>query len=450
MTGIPGQALAATQSESGATLLDEVESFIGRYVAFPNNETLTTVTLWAAHTHALDSFDSTPRLALLSPEPGSGKTRALEVLDALTPNPLHSLSASPAAVFRLIDADRPTLLCDEVDNLFGRSGRDDDNADLRALLNAGHRRGATIPRCVGPTHGVQRFTVFAAAALAGLGDLPDTLMSRSVVVRMRRRAPDEQVRPWRQRTDPPIGYEFRDRLAVWTESNADALRLEPVMPEGVTDRPADVWEPLLAVADAAGGHWPDRARAACVDLTRPSVSRGASLGIRLLADLHAIFDGDLMATSTILDCLRGLDESPWESLRGKPLDPRGLARILGGYGIESRNVRIGSSVLRGYRRDDLFDTWQRYLPPAEALHPLHPQHTRSEPVNPVADAEGVADVSATGLTSATESEPSTRDVADVADVADLRERETVDLILDTFEGSTVEASPAPPRPEVEP
>jgi hypothetical protein len=130
-------------------------------------------------------------LALLSPEPGSGKTRTLEVLEDLVPAPMHVLSASTAAIFRTIEVEQPTLLLDEVDAIFGRRGKDDNNEDLRALLNAGHRIGATIPRCVGPSHEVRRFPVYAAVALAGLGDLPDTLMTRSVVIRMRRRAPGE-------------------------------------------------------------------------------------------------------------------------------------------------------------------------------------------------------------------------------------------------------------------
>lgn len=389
MTGdMPDGALTVAHGEAGSALLADVEDFIGQYVAFPSEAARIAGTLWAAHTHALDCFDSTPRLALLSPEPGSGKTRVLEVLESLAPNPLHSLSASPAAVFRLIDAERPTLLCDEVDNLFGKSGRDDDNADLRGLLNAGHRRGATIPRCVGPRHEVHRFPVVAAVALAGLGDLPETLMSRAVIVRMRRRAPNEHIEPWRQRTVPPIGHLLRDRLAAWTEANTEALKREPAMPPGVTDRPADVWEPLLAVADAAGGDWPGRARAACVELSAPSVAREASLGVKLLADLRTVFDGEQMATAAILERLHALDESPWADLRGRPLDARGLARILGGYSIESTKVRIGASTPRGYRREDLYDAWLRYLP-ASAEQPEQPEHPRSAGANRVPDGERV-------------------------------------------------------------
>jgi hypothetical protein len=155
----------------GAKVLDDVGAFIARFVAFPSKAALVAATLWSMHAHLIHASDNSPRLALLSPEPGSGKTRTLEVLELLTPEPMHVLSASPAAIFRTLDTEQPTLLMDEVDAIFARRGGSDDGSeDLRALLNAGHRKSATIPRCVGPRHDVAKFPVFAAVALARLGD----------------------------------------------------------------------------------------------------------------------------------------------------------------------------------------------------------------------------------------------------------------------------------------
>lgn len=422
---------------TGAEVLLSVEEFLATYVAFPSEHARVATVLWAGHTHAVDAFESSPRLAFLSPEPGSGKTRAQEVLDTLVPNPMHVLSASAAAIFRSIEAVRPTLLFDEVDALFGKRGADDSAEDLRALLNAGHRRGATIPRCVGPQHQVVMFPVYAAVCLAGLGDLPDTLMSRSVVIRMRRRAPDETVRPFRYREAVPVGHRLRDELARWAASVVDELRdAWPEMPEGVTDRPADVWEPLLAVADAAGGEWPRRAREACVALCRANVARDASLGIRLLTDLRAIFAADRMSTESILKRLHAIEESPWADLRGKPLDARGLARLLDAYGIRSRNIRIGygdeTRVVKGYCAEDLWDAWQRYCPtvdedddeddePAAVL--VESATSATGATSQVIGTEPVANDpagSATADPSATSAGPVTSGVAPVADVAPSR------------------------------
>jgi hypothetical protein len=360
--------------ELGCALLDDVAKFIDTYMAYPTEDALVAVTLWVAHCHLLDAVESTPRLAHLSPEPGSGKTRALEVLETLTPTPMHVLSASAPAIFRSIESDRPTLLFDEVDAIFGRRGTDDSAEDLRALLNAGHRSGAQIPRCVGPSHEVKKFPVFAAVALAGLGDLPDTLMSRSIVIRMRRRAPHEHVTAFRHRVAEPGGNKLRDRLSAWAETVSEDVKDSwPVMPDGITDRPADVWEPILAVADASGGDWPAKARKACVALCASSLTRDASLGVKLLTDLREIFgSADRLSTAEILDRLHKLDESPWADLRGKPLDPRGLAHRLTAYGITSTKVKLGDDSLRGYRREDLHDAWLRYCPPPEETELAEP------------------------------------------------------------------------------
>jgi hypothetical protein len=391
MTPAPKDGFA--DEDDGAALLDDVRTFVERFVAFPSVAALVAVVLWVAHAHLVLEGENTPRLAMLSPEPGSGKTRTLEVLELLVPNPMFALSASTPATFRSLMKAPRVLLFDEVDAIFGKRGTDDSAEDLRALLNAGHRRGATIPRCVGPTHDVVNFPVFAAAALAGLGDLPDTLMTRSVIIRMRRRLASEKVEPFRRRLHEPRGSELRCELAEWCATVGDQVGTAwPEMPDGVTDRPADVWEPLLAVADAAGGHWPESARAACVELVKVNESREASLGVKLLSDLRAVFgDADALSTETILVGLCEIEESPWADLRGKPLDARGLARRLRQYDIASVKVKVDNKALQGYRREHLWDAFARYLPPTtqKAEPPEPPEPGRSEQVLKVPDTEQV-------------------------------------------------------------
>jgi hypothetical protein len=413
-----------------AALLDEVHEFITRFVAFPSEAAAHAVTLWAAHCHAPDSFESTPRVALLSPEPGSGKTRTLEVLELLTPRPMHALNASTAAIFRSIEKDRPTLLIDECDAIFTKRGKDDSNEDLRAMLNAGHRKGAIIPRCTGMQHDVTLFPVYAAVALAGLGDLPATLMSRSVVIRMRRRAPGEHVEPFRARLATADAGPLRDRLAAWMKHAAPKLAGSyPEMPPGITDRPADVWEPLIAVADAAGGDWPKRARAACTELAAAAETGEASLGVRLLTDLAEVFGADPeLPTTVILDRLHALEEAPWAALgrHAKPLDARGLATRLRAYGVKSDNLPRdgGGARLKGYSAASLADAWTRYVPgyrtSAPSAPPLQPQVTD---LFTGADTEPGADASAPPIPSAPAGDALTSTDADGADGAGLREPE---------------------------
>ncbi|MEV0443985.1 DUF3631 domain-containing protein [Streptomyces spectabilis] len=359
----------------GAALLDEVEAFHRRFNVFPHEAAYVAVALWDAHAHLLDCFDSTPRIAFLSPEPGSGKTRALEIVETLVPQPMTAVNASAAALFRSVSSGngKPTILFDEIDTVFGPKAG--DNEELRGFLNAGHRRTGVTYRCIGDggQQTVQAFPSYCAVAVAGLGSLPDTILSRSVIVRMRRRARNEKVEPFRARVHEAEGHKLRDRFAAWAEhARGFVMGAWPEMPDGVADRPADVWEPLLAVADAVGGHWPERARAACVTLVTASRANDkGSIGVRLLTDLrdHVMTGIDRLPTVAILDRLNSMDDAPWADLGGKPLDNRRLSKMLAEYmtadnePIASRNIKTGASVLKGYYTADLHDAWQRYCPP---------------------------------------------------------------------------------------
>jgi hypothetical protein len=255
-------------------------------------------------------------------------------------------------------------LFDEIDTVFGPKAK--DNEEIRGLLNAGHRRGAVAGRCVTRGRDVvtEEIPAYCAVALAGLGDLPDTILTRSVIIRMRRRSPDEKLEAYRRRVNAQDGFLLRDRIAEWAASVEPFVRdAFPEMPEAIKDRDADVWEPLLAIADEAGGAWPVKARVAAVALVALSKESTPSLGVRLLADVRSVFgDDDVLATESIIIRLVALDESPWAEIRGKELNDRELAKLLRPYGIRPSVVRIGTATPRGYRAVDFVDAWKRYLP----------------------------------------------------------------------------------------
>lgn len=348
-------------------MLDEVKAFLGQFIAYPSREAHVAHVLWIAHVHMMDSWESTPRLAFLSPEPASGKTRALEITELLVPRSVEAVNVTPAYLFRKVGAKegRPTILFDEIDTVFGPKAK--DNEEIRGLLNAGHRKGAVAGRCVvrGKVVETEEIPAYCALALAGLGNLPDTILTRSIVIRMRRRAPGETVQPYRRRVHAAAGERLRDQLRNWATSvEHHAAAMWPDMPDGIADRDADVWEPLLTIADLAGGHWPEKARVAAVTLVTLSKESTPSLGVRLLADMRRVFgDQDQVSTRELLQCLHDLEEAPWGDLTGKPLDDRGLARKLRAYGVSPVTIRQVWGTAKGYRRCDLVDAWARYVSP---------------------------------------------------------------------------------------
>ena len=350
------------RKEDGAIALDDIETYLRRFIAYPSNAACIAHTLWIAHTHQMDIWESTPRIAFLSPEPASGKTRALEITETLVPRPVEAVNVTSAYIFRKVSSSDgpPTILHDEIDTVFGVRAR--EHEDIRGLINAGHRRGAMAGRCVVSKNVVETvdFPAYCAVALAGLGELPDTILTRSIVIRMRRRASNEKVEPYRRRIHAAEGNQLRDDLSAWMNG---ANITWPDMPDEIEDRNADVWEPLIATADAAGSNWPQQARAAAVALVADSRESTPSLGVRLLGDVKTIFGGDdALHTRTLIDRLVRLDEAPWGNLRGTVITARFVSKQLKPYGIAAKDVRVGSVVTRGYTKESFYEAWRRYVP----------------------------------------------------------------------------------------
>jgi hypothetical protein len=376
----PSKTIAAvvpSEHPVAKTIADDVDAHLGRFIVFPSISAHIAVTLWVLHAHLMREWEITPRLACLSAEPESGKSRVLEVPNSLVPNPVWAVNVTPAYLIRKIgegneNDEPPTILYDEIDTVFGPKAN--NHEDTRALLNAGYQRGAVSGRCVirGKTVETEEISAYAAVALAGIGNLPDTIMSRSVIIRMKRRAPNEQIEPYRQRVHSQEGKLLRQRIAQWAQKAIQGGVNWPLLPLGVDDRQADIWEPLLVVADAVGGKWPTLARDAAVTMVSRFRGRAESLGVRLLMDIRAVLDPvdkdgrplpkkDSIGTKDLLEALYVLPEAPWKDLRGKPLTDRGLAKLLTEYDIKSGDIRIGEWHGKGYQRGDFLDAWARYV-----------------------------------------------------------------------------------------
>jgi hypothetical protein len=346
-----------------ALLLAQVVDLLRRYVVFPSVHQVIAVALWAAHTHAIAAADSTIYLAVTSAERRSGKTKLFDVLELVVARPWRAVVPSEAVTFRKIAKDLPTLLLDEADAIWGK---DNEHEGLRALLNAGHRRGVKVPRMVGSGADmkVAEFEVFCPKAIAGIGKLPDTIDDRSVPVPLKRRMKIEYVERFRFKEAQALADPIRRGLERWGEEAIPLLReARPDLPD-INDRAADGWEPLLAIADSAGGDWPQRARLAAVAL-HGDERRDETFGVRLLADIREVFADageDRLPSAELAKRLADLEEAPWGDLKGRALDARGLAWRLKRFEIGPKLVRFGDNkVVRGYSVGDFAEVWSRYL-----------------------------------------------------------------------------------------
>jgi putative DNA primase/helicase len=348
----------------GAALLDALVAAFERHLALPA-QAADALALWVPHAHALDVAGTNPRLAITSPQKRCGKSTLIGMLSKLVSRALLASNITPAAVFRAIEAYRPCLLLDEADTFLG------DNAELRGVLNSGHTRtSAFVIRSVGEDHEPRQFGTWCPMAIAAIGKLSATLMDRSIVIPMRRRRRDEPVARLRLDRTPDLDRLAR-MVARWVADHRAALgTADPEAPAALNDRAADNWRPLLAIADAAGGRWPERARAAALALSGEQEDDSAA--VLLLGDIRAAFErrqADRLASRELVGDLVRLEDRPWADWKGKPLTTNVLARLLKPFKIVPGSIRVGATgtdTPKGYKRKQFEDAWARYLPAAEA------------------------------------------------------------------------------------
>lgn len=343
-----------------ADFLAEVENFARRYVAFPSEHEPVALALWIAHAHLCEQFETSPILAVTSAEMRSGKTRTLDILELLCPHPFRAVTPSEAVVYTVLSQrPRRTMLLDEADTIFGNR-RADRYEGLRAVLNAGNQQGTPVPRVKldGKRREVEEFDVYGPKAIAGIGDLPDTITDRAIPIRLKRRAPEERVTKFRR-----IRARTEARSILLDPSGVTLVPDVPV-PDELSDRAADSWEPLLMIATAAAGRWPDSARSAAIALSGEDETP-MSVGVRLLADIREAFGtSEHLRTAELLARLHHMDDGPWCEWFGFPLSARGLAKLLEPYRVGPVQRRLHGEKARGYFRSDFKDVWARYVAPA--------------------------------------------------------------------------------------
>ena len=353
-----------------AATLDAVVGHLERFVHFARHEYAEAIGLWVAHTHMpLERLEQSPILVVTSAVKQSGKTKLLDVLEFLVRDPWRITRPSESVLFRKIDNGHPTVLLDEVDTIFNdKSG---STEGLRSVFNSGNRRGTKVPRNVAQGRGfaLVEFDVFCPKVTAGIGGLPDTILDRAIVISMQRRARHERGERLRERRARALGTPLRDALAFHVAAIEDATLPDDALPPELDDRAQDGWEPLLAIADAAGGHWPVSARKAAVTIYGSRVAADDSHELRLLHDCRVVFESvatNFLPTFELRAALIGLEQSLWSDIRGKEITPHYMGKLLRAFGIESvRHRPFGSgNPIHGYFRAAFEDAWGRYPSPS--------------------------------------------------------------------------------------
>lgn len=345
------------ESVDPAKLLTDIAATIRRFIVCAE-ETAIAVALWVAMTWFIDVVQVAPLAVITAPEKRCGKSQLLFLLSRLVYRPLTASNISPAALFRSIDAWKPTILVDEADSFMK------ENEELRGLLNCGHtRESAYIVRVVGDDHTPTKFNVWGAKAIAGIGYLADTLMDRAIVLELRRKLPHENVERLRH-AEPDLFEVLAAKLARFAEDHRGRVRCaRPSLPDKLNDRAQDNWEPLLAIADVAGGEWPKMACKAALHISGGDQSQ--SIGTELLADIQEIFTSKPISRISTRDLIKALcqeDDKAWATFnRGNPISPRQVAKRLKDFGITPSKWREGYDTVRGYEKVDCADAFARYL-----------------------------------------------------------------------------------------
>lgn len=349
---------------TGAELLDQLVEFINRYVIMPPSAAIA-VALWTLHTYLLDVADYTPYLLITSPVRECGKTTTLELLLHLAHRAQMTGGITAGALYRRIDRLSPTMLLDELDTRL----RGDAGEMLRGVLNNGFQRSGKITICVGDEHLDRDFSAFCPKVLSGIGRVWDTVTSRSIPLRLARATKAQLALITKIRGDR-IGEEclpLRRRLVRWADDNREVLRVaDPVAPAELGARQSDVWRPLLGIADVVGGRWPGLARTAACALHGVAEEEGDH-GLLILQDLKSLFEsngGPALTSSFILQALTAMEDRPWSEYRNdRPISTRGLAQLVGRFGVKPKNIRQGGEVVRGYEYSALLPAFTTYLTP---------------------------------------------------------------------------------------
>jgi hypothetical protein len=413
------------EAVDGAELVRELAAFVRRYVVL-KKYAAETLALWVVHTYGFQLRDVTTYIGIESPQKRCGKTTLLTVLNELVNRPVVASNISSPAFFRVIAEKQPTLMIDEADTVLHR------NDELRGILNAGYRRKtAYVVRVAAEVRNAKcrvqneadrasgerpvseevarkgsgtrlaRYSSWCPKAIATIQHLPETLADRCIVLTLHRKKVTEKC----ERVKDLDGAQLRRKCARFVKDHAEAIgKARPEVPSDLNDRAAEIWEPLLAVADLAGDEWPGLAREAAVGLMG-SGQEETAIGA-LLFDILICFlnrEAERMFSRNLVLALSGMGDRAWGELKkGKEITEIWLARQLRAYEVRSKTMWIGGEAAKGYEKSDFDEAFDRYIPKGQAKRLLEELVAAGTPPEGEAGAKAGTEKEGNGAKAASE------------------------------------------------
>jgi putative DNA primase/helicase len=367
----------------GSILLEMLVKKIRRHVVMSRDQA-NAVALWVILTWVHDrTAVHSPLLLVTSAEANSGKSTLIGIIGFLARRALLSVTITGPALFRSIEKWQPTFAIDEADTVLV------NNDDLKEVINSGWTRGQTAIRCDPETNEPRPYSTFCPKAIGMKGrKLPDTTLSRAIIIEMKRKRPDEIADDF-DHIDDAESAGLRRQLLRWADDHAAVLaKAKPEIPDGFHNRVRANWKLLLAIAEQVGGDWKQQAWQAAGAIERVKSTFESSIGVTLLGSIRTMFEPgvECLLSRDMITNLTADPEQPWIEYRhGKPITQKQLAGLLGQYGIISNTIHPpGLADGKGYKRHQFEEAWGRYLTPSDGFPPFETS------IRPNADEAGTS------------------------------------------------------------
>lgn len=346
-----------------ASIANQIYQILNDHIAC-TDAVKTAVTLWIILTWVIPASHILPIAWINAPERRCGKSTLLALMSRMSNRSLSTSNITGPALFRCIEAYKPTLFIDEVDTFLN------ENEGIRGVLNAGHSRdNPYIIRCVGDDNEPVPFNVYGAKAISGIGKIPSTLIDRSISLTLERKMKHETKKRVRD-LPADVTNTIQSKLARWSDDNLQALKdAKPVLPVTINDRAQDNWEILLKIALVLGDGWLERAYSACIEISGIE-NEELSLNEQLLLDIQTVYksrNAEKLSTKDLIKLLCLDPEMPWSTFNDrKPITPIKIGSMLRGFRISSKTVRTldlnGKEIRKqGYNINQFQDAFSRYL-----------------------------------------------------------------------------------------